>query len=67
MKKMFINWGNSLMEGNRFLVDFDEADDRFHEMCKKVEIGGYVSLNKTYTSFDGTLEQGDLVKYYQKK
>lgn len=62
----FINYSIDGKENTRIIVPSEYAKEKVDEIYKKLQVGGYVSLNKTYISFDKTIEQGDNIEYLYK-
>ncbi len=62
----FINYSIDGKDNTRIIVPSEYAKQKFDEIYKTLRSGGYVCLNKTYISFDKTIEQGDRIEYLYK-
>ncbi len=58
----FINYGD-YTHNERKIVHVDNSVEVYDKVKASLRPGCYISLNETYVSFDGFIEQGDCIKY----
>lgn len=60
----FINYGDfKSSDYVRKSVHIDNSIEVFEKVKASLPPGHYISLNETYVSFDGFIEQGDCIRY----